>query len=87
MVQDSASVVEAQREYGQLYTVAKTILTPSFKFAWRVKVDGLQHVPTDGPAILCPNHTSVIDSFMMPVVLPRRISPVFFTRRPCAVTT
>src|SRR5439155_12473714 len=52
----------------------KTILTPIFKFGWRVKVEGLHHVPTDGPAILCPNHTSVIDSFMMPLVLPRRIT-------------
>ena len=63
-----------QREYGQLYTVAKTILSPVFKFAWRVKVDGLENVPEHGPAILCPNHTSVIDSFMMPLVLPRRIT-------------
>ncbi len=45
-----------------------------FKFGWRVKVEGLDNVPTDGPAILCPNHTSVIDSFMMPLVLPRRIT-------------
>jgi len=63
-----------QREYGQLYTVAKRILTPLFRFGWRVKVLGLENVPVDGPAILCPNHTSVIDSFMMPLVLPRRIT-------------
>ncbi len=30
--------------------------------------------PTTGPAIFCPNHTSVIDSFFLPVVLPRRIT-------------
>ena len=46
-----------QREYGQLYTVAKRILTPLFRFGWRVKVLGLENVPVDGPAILCPNHT------------------------------
>ena len=63
-----------QREYGQLYTIAKTVLTPLFRFGWRVKVNGLENVPVDGPAILCPNHTSVIDSFMMPLVLPRRIT-------------
>ena len=63
-----------QREYGQLYTVAKRILTPLFRFGWRVKVSGLENVPSHGPAILCPNHTSVIDSFMMPLVLPRRIT-------------
>ncbi len=63
-----------QREYGQLYTIAKSVLTPVFRFAWRVNVEGLENVPADGPAILCPNHTSVIDSFMMPLVLPRRIT-------------
>jgi 1-acyl-sn-glycerol-3-phosphate acyltransferase len=61
---------------GQLFTVAKAVLTPVFKFAWKVRVDGLENVPTDGPAILCPNHTSVIDSFMLPLVLPRRITYV-----------
>ena len=65
---------DEQREYGQLYSVAKAVLTPVFRFGWRVKVDGLDNVPTNGPAILCPNHTSVIDSFMMPLVLPRRIT-------------
>src|SRR3954454_25166712 len=63
-----------QREYGQLYTVAKQVLTPLFRFGWRVKVSGLENVPENGPAILCPNHTSVIDSFMMPLVLSRRIT-------------
>jgi 1-acyl-sn-glycerol-3-phosphate acyltransferase len=63
-----------QREYGQLYTIAKRVLTPLFRFGWRVKVEGLENVPVGGPAILCPNHTSVIDSFMMPLVLPRRIT-------------
>ncbi len=59
---------------GQLYTVAKAVLSPVFKLAWKVKVTGLEHVPAAGPAILCPNHTSVIDSFMLPLVLPRRIT-------------
>jgi 1-acyl-sn-glycerol-3-phosphate acyltransferase len=73
-VQQSDTVVEEQREYGQLYTIAKSVLTPLFRFGWRVHVDGLENVPVEGPAILCPNHTSVIDSFMMPLVLPRRIT-------------
>jgi len=67
-------VAEEQREYGQLYTIAKTVLTPVFRFAWRVKVEGLENVPGTGPAILCPNHTSVIDSFLLPAALPRRIT-------------
>ena len=31
-------------------------------------------MPADGGAIICPNHTSVIDSFFLPAVLPRRIT-------------
>ena len=62
------------REYGRLYPVAKAIIGPVFKFCWRIKVFGLENVPTDGGAILCPNHTSVIDSFFLPAVLPRRIT-------------
>lgn len=67
-------MADDQREAGQLYPVARAILSPLFRFAWRVKVTGREHVPTSGGAILCPNHTSVIDSFMMPLVLPRRIT-------------
>src|SRR5436309_7324533 len=62
------------REYGRLYPVAKAIIGPVFKTAWKFKVEGLDHVPVGGPAIICPNHTSVLDSFFLPAVLPRRIT-------------
>ena len=61
------------REYGKLYPLARAVLTPPFRFLWRLHIHGLEHVPADGPAIMCPNHTSVIDSFFLPLVLPRRI--------------
>ncbi len=64
------------REAGRLYHVARAVMTPVFKFNWRVYVSGLEHVPTEGPAIFCPNHTSVLDSFFLPLVLPRRITYV-----------
>ena len=47
-----------------------------FNFLWDFHVEGLEHVPADGPAIFCPNHTSVLDSFFLPMVLPRRITYV-----------
>jgi 1-acyl-sn-glycerol-3-phosphate acyltransferase len=65
-----------QREAGQLYDVAKVVIKPMFHAAWRFTVEGLEHVPADGPAILCPSHTSVLDSFFLPAVLPRRITYV-----------
>ncbi len=63
-----------EREYGQLYPVAKAILRPLFKLGWRIHLRGAGNLPADGPAIICPNHTSVIDSFLLPSVLPRRIT-------------
>ena len=64
------------REAGQLYPVAKALIKPVFGFAWRFHVRGAHNVPTSGPAIICPNHTSVLDSFFVPAVLPRRITYV-----------
>jgi 1-acyl-sn-glycerol-3-phosphate acyltransferase len=66
----------AKREAGQLYTLARSVLRPCFWFAWRIDASGLEHVPTDGPAILCPNHISFIDSLFVPAVLPRRVTYV-----------
>jgi 1-acyl-sn-glycerol-3-phosphate acyltransferase len=63
-----------KREYGRLYPVARAVLSPVFKTLWKVETTGLEHVPTTGGAIFCPNHTSVIDSFFLPLVLPRRIT-------------
>ena len=63
-----------KREYGRLYPVARAVLSPVFKTLWKVTTTGLDHVPATGGAIFCPNHTSVIDSFFLPLVLPRRIT-------------
>jgi len=64
----------AEREYGKLYPVARAVLSPIFRGLWRVATSGLENVPVSGGAIFCPNHTSVIDSFFLPLVLPRRIA-------------
>jgi 1-acyl-sn-glycerol-3-phosphate acyltransferase len=64
------------REAGQLYSVAKLVLSPIFTFFWRIDAQGLEHVPAEGPAVICPNHISFIDSLFVPCVLPRRITYV-----------
>jgi 1-acyl-sn-glycerol-3-phosphate acyltransferase len=66
----------AKREVGRLYTAARTVMVPSFHFLWNIEIEGLGHVPDTGPAIVAPNHVSVLDSFFVPVVLPRRITYV-----------
>lgn len=66
----------APQDVGRLFPVAKRVLTPLFGLAWRVQIEGVENVPADGPAIICPNHTSVLDSFFVPCFLPRRITYV-----------
>lgn len=65
-----------QREAGQIQTIARVVLTPPFRFFWKVTTEGLEHVPSRGGAIIAPNHISVLDSFFVPLVLPRRITYV-----------
>ncbi len=65
---------EQEREFGWLYPAARAVLRPTFRLAWKLRLVGSDNLPTDGPAILCPNHTSVLDSFLLPAMLPRRIT-------------
>ncbi|MEW9528192.1 lysophospholipid acyltransferase family protein [Microbispora sp. NPDC049125] len=54
-----------------LYRVAKTISGPVMRALWRPRVEGREHVPPLGPAILASNHLSVVDSYILPAVLTR----------------
>ena len=40
---------------------------------WDVTIEGVEHVPLEGPAILAPNHLSFCDSVFVPASLPRRV--------------
>lgn len=50
------------------------LLGPVLALIGRPKITGLEHVPTDGPAILASNHLAVMDSFYLPLVVKRRIT-------------
>jgi 1-acyl-sn-glycerol-3-phosphate acyltransferase len=56
------------------YWVVKGILTPLLRFFFRVRVEGLEHLPAEGAAILASNHVSFSDSIFLPMVLKRRIT-------------
>ena len=58
---------------GSWQPAALTVLRPVFRFLWRLDVSGLENIPKEGPAVLCPNHLAAIDSFILPAVLPRGI--------------
>lgn len=58
-----------------LYWVLKRVLIgPWLRVLFRPWVEGLEHVPTKGPAILASNHLSFSDSFFLPLVVPRHIT-------------
>ncbi|MFV0459480.1 MAG: 1-acyl-sn-glycerol-3-phosphate acyltransferase [Actinomycetales bacterium] len=58
-----------------LYWLLKSVLLgPFVRAIFRPTVEGLDHVPAAGPAILASNHLSFSDSFFLPLVVPRRIT-------------
>ncbi|SDK40392.1 1-acyl-sn-glycerol-3-phosphate acyltransferase [Actinopolyspora mzabensis] len=58
-----------------LYWVMKYVLLGPLMRLWcRPKIEGAHHVPDSGGAILVSNHLAVADSFLMPLMLPRRVT-------------
>jgi len=70
------------------YWVLKAVLTPILRFFFRVRVEGMEHIPDAGPAILASNHVSFSDSIFLPMVLRRRVTFVakaeYFEKRKTA---
>ena len=54
----------------------KAIISPFLYLLWRVRVEGREHIPADGPVILAANHQSFCDSFFLPLVVRRRVTYV-----------
>jgi 1-acyl-sn-glycerol-3-phosphate acyltransferase len=57
-----------------LYWIVKAVLAPFLRTFWRPWVEGLDHIPESGPAILASNHLSFLDSIFLPLVVPRRVT-------------
>jgi N6-L-threonylcarbamoyladenine synthase len=58
-----------------LYWLLKYIvLGPWLKLVFRPKVEGLEHVPDEGPVIIASNHLSFADSIFMPLMVRRRVT-------------
>jgi len=57
-----------------IYWMLKATLGSLLWVVWRPQVEGLEHVPEGGPAILASNHLAVIDSFFLPLVVKRRVT-------------
>jgi 1-acyl-sn-glycerol-3-phosphate acyltransferase len=56
------------------YGAMKLSVGNGLKLAFRPWVEGLEHIPAEGPAILAGNHLSFSDSFFLPAVLDRKVT-------------
>ena len=52
----------------------RRIVAPLARRLWSIQTAGFEHLPSDGPAILCPNHISFLDSAFLMLSVPRNIS-------------
>jgi 1-acyl-sn-glycerol-3-phosphate acyltransferase len=59
---------------GTLQRRVRKLGAPLVTRLWDIDVSGVERLPTEGPAILCPNHISFLDSAFLTFTLPRNIS-------------
>ena len=58
-----------------LYNLLKYVfLGPWLRLIFRPQVEGREHVPATGPAIIASNHLSFSDSIFMPLMVKRRVT-------------
>ena len=55
------------------YSFFKAIFGPPLRVYNRPTIEGAEHVPEEGPVILVSNHQAVMDSFYLPLMMPRQI--------------
>ncbi|WP_235947107.1 lysophospholipid acyltransferase family protein [Candidatus Frankia alpina] len=56
------------------YVCMKKVLSPICQAFWHPLVEGLENIPTDGPAIIASNHLSALDAVFLAVASDRRIT-------------
>lgn len=50
------------------------LLGPLLRLLFRPRIEGMENIPESGAAIVAGNHLSFSDHFLMPAILPRRIT-------------
>ena len=58
----------------RLQAGTRRVAWPLAKRVWTIHTEGFDRLPAAGPAILCPNHISFIDSIFLGFALPRNVS-------------
>jgi 1-acyl-sn-glycerol-3-phosphate acyltransferase len=58
-----------------LYWILKWVFVgPPLRLLFRPRIEGMEHIPESGPAILVSNHVSFSDSIFLPLMARRRIT-------------
>lgn len=57
-------------------TILKNSLAVYCHLVYKLDVKGLENIPKEGPAILCPNHIHVLDSISIVIFIKRMIWPM-----------
>jgi len=55
------------------YNLIKIIFSPIVKFLWLGRINGMENIPRKGSFILCANHQSYIDFFLLGSVMERKV--------------
>ena len=59
---------------GRLQERVRRVVSPVARRLWDFTIEGFERLPDRGPAILCPNHISFLDSAFLMLHVPRNIS-------------
>jgi 1-acyl-sn-glycerol-3-phosphate acyltransferase len=55
------------------YSLIKKILSPIVRFVWVHEVEGMEHVPSEGPCLIVSNHESYFDFICFVASCPRKV--------------
>ncbi|AUH68749.1 MULTISPECIES: lysophospholipid acyltransferase family protein [Gordonia] len=55
------------------YLFKYIFMGPALRLMGRPRIEGLENIPKDGAALIASNHMAVVDSFYLPLMVPRRI--------------
>jgi hypothetical protein len=64
----------APADTSRAQTRARALLQPLSTKLWKFRFEGFENLPESGPAILCPNHISFLDSVFTMIHAGRQIS-------------
>jgi 1-acyl-sn-glycerol-3-phosphate acyltransferase len=56
-----------------LYSVVRAIVVPLMRLYFRLRIEGAEHIPREGAAIVAPNHKSFWDSFFIAAATRRHV--------------